>query len=165
MNKIVKELNLLLADLQVFRANVQGCHWSLRGCHSFLSVHAYMDVIYEDASKDIDAIAEFIRIYRAEPIITLSKYVRRASIQEIELEQASKVEHVLDKVFVDLTKLNLHFFPIFDLTTTELDIGDHMAVMTATYGKHLWFIRSLIKKEDEQEEEKEDSEESESSED
>jgi len=145
MEEIIKKLNILLSDLQVERANLQAMHWNLQGCHSFITFHNYFNTLYDYNSIHIDAIAEFIRIYRGTPIVSLSKYVRRASLEELTQESDYSAEACIDKAFVDADLILSQLPQIFDATTSELDIGDYMATMQADYGKRLWFLRSSMK--------------------
>ena len=155
MEALNKKLNLLLANLQVQRANIQAAHWNLRGCHAFITFHNYFGELYEYNSTHIDMIAEFIRIYRGNPIITFSKYVRRATVEEIEFEDTKDVDLVINKAFVDNSLIIPQIQEIFDISTKELDVGDYMATMLADYGKRQWFLRSSMKEQEEEENEEE----------
>ena len=145
MEDIIKKLNILLSDLQVERANLQAMHWNLHGCPAFITFHTYFGELYEYNSTHIDMVAEFIRIYRGNPITSLSKYVRRTSLEELTQDSDYGIDSCVDKAFIDADIILKQLAPLFDLTTKELDIGDYMAVLMADYGKRLWFLRSSMK--------------------
>ena len=153
MEEIIGRLNTLLANLYVQRANIQAVHWNLRGCHSFITFHNYFGELYDANSTHIDMIAEFIRIYRYNPIHSLDAFLETASIEEIEHEDTLDVDSAIEKAIDDNNIILPALTDIFDLTTSELDIGDYMATMQSDFGKRNWFLRSSMKKKEEVKEE------------
>ena len=156
MEEIISKLNTLLANLQIQRANIQATHWNLRGCHAFLTFHTYFGTLYEYNSTHIDTIAEICRIYRYTPIHSLAACLEEAEITEAEFDETSDIEKTLEKAINDNNIIIASLSEIFDLTTSELDIGDYMATMQADYGKRNWFLRSSISKKKEVQKETEE---------
>ena len=147
-----------MANLQVQRANIQAAHWNIRGCHAFITFHTYFGELYEYNSTHIDMIAEFIRIQRGNPIHSLSDFLETATIEEIEYSETVDIDSALEKAIDDNNIIIPSLSAIFDLTTSELDIGDYMATMQADYGKRNWFLRSSMSKKKSPEIENENSE-------
>ena len=146
MEELIRKLNFLLANLQVQRANIQAAHWNIRGCHSFIPLHTYFGELYDCNSAHIDAIAEFIRINKGDPFITFSRYLRRATIQEVVETETTDIDSALRKMFNDNTFILSQSKEIFDMTDKQaIDVGDYMATMVADYGKRQWFLSSSIK--------------------
>ena len=163
MEEIISKLNTLLANLYVQRANIQAVHWNIRGCHAFITFHTYFGELYDLNSTHIDMIAEFIRIQRGGPIHSLSAFLETTNIEEIEHEDTLDVDKAIEKAINDNNIILPELVEIFDLTASELDIGDYMAVMQSDFGKRNWFLRSSMskkkspeKKDDEYQEQEED---------
>ena len=146
MEEINRKLNFLLANLQVQRANLQAAHWNLRGCHSFIPIHKYLGELYEANSEHIDMVAELIRIHDGTPFTTFSRYLRRATIQEIVEAEMMEADAVLKKAYNDNTFVLSGAKEIFKETGEMADVNDYMALMVADYGKRQWFIKSSISK-------------------
>ena len=146
MEEIIGKLNILLANLYVQRANIQAVHWNLRGCHAFLTFHNYFGELYDYNSTHIDMIAEFIRIYKYNPIHSLATFLETASIEEIEHEDTLDIDKAIEKSIDDNNIIISALSELFDATTSELDIGDYMATMQSDFGKRNWFLRSSMKK-------------------
>ena len=53
---VVKELSVLLADLQVYYSNLRGFHWDVKG-HGFFVMHSKYEELYNDAAEKVDEVA------------------------------------------------------------------------------------------------------------
>jgi starvation-inducible DNA-binding protein len=80
--KLVKELNNLLANYQVFYINTRGFHWNITG-EKFFELHVKFEEIYNDALLKVDEIAERIRTLDQTPLHSFSSYLKHADIKEI----------------------------------------------------------------------------------
>src|SRR5690606_37189846 len=79
--KIVIELNVLLADYEVFYQNLRGLHWKIKG-KEFLELHEKFEELYKDAFEKIDEIAERVLTLEGEPLHTYTDYLETAEIKE-----------------------------------------------------------------------------------
>ncbi len=79
--KLVKELNTLLADYELFYQNLRGLHWNIIG-KEFFELHLKFEELYKDAFIKIDQIAERILTLEGEPLHAYSDYLKIAEIQE-----------------------------------------------------------------------------------
>ncbi|MDR1652600.1 MAG: DNA starvation/stationary phase protection protein [Prevotellaceae bacterium] len=79
--KVVKELQLLLADFQVFYTNLRGFHWNVKG-QFFFALHAKFEEMYDDAAEKVDEIAERILMLGGTPEHNFSKYLKVAKVEE-----------------------------------------------------------------------------------
>ncbi len=150
MEEIIDKLNTLLATLYVQRANVQAVHWNLRGCHAFLTFHTYFGKLYKYNNTHIDMIAEICRMYKYNPLHSLAAFLHNSSCEEASSEQTLDIDKAIEKAIDDNNIIIPMLSEIFDLTTSELDIGDYMAVMQADFGKRNWILRSSIPKKKEE---------------
>ncbi|WP_460190577.1 Dps family protein [Urechidicola sp. KH5] len=78
--KLVKELNILLADYQLFYQNLRGFHWNIKG-KEFFELHLKFEELYNDAVIKIDEIAERILTLEGEPLHTFQDYMKTSSVQ------------------------------------------------------------------------------------
>lgn len=79
--KIVIELNVLLADYEVFYQNLRGLHWNIKG-KEFFELHEKFEELYKDAFEKIDEIAERVLTLEGEPLHTYTDYLETAEIKE-----------------------------------------------------------------------------------
>ncbi|MBV6640541.1 MAG: DNA starvation/stationary phase protection protein [Cyclobacteriaceae bacterium] len=79
--KLIKELNTLLADYELFYQNLRGLHWNIIG-KEFFELHLKFEELYKDAFNKIDQIAERILTLEGEPLHAYSDYLEIAEIQE-----------------------------------------------------------------------------------
>lgn len=80
-DKLVNELNILLADYELFYQNLRGLHWNIIG-KEFFELHLKFEELYKEAFIKIDQIAERILTLEGEPFHAYSDYLRNAQIQE-----------------------------------------------------------------------------------
>ena len=57
--KLVSELNGLLANFQIYYQNLRGLHWNIKG-KNFFELHVKFEEFYTDSQVKIDDIAERI---------------------------------------------------------------------------------------------------------
>lgn len=79
--KLIEELNDLLANYQIFYQNLRGFHWNIKG-KEFFELHLKFEELYNDAVIKVDEIAERILTLGGEPLHTFSDYVSKAEIKE-----------------------------------------------------------------------------------
>lgn len=112
INKLIINLNELLANFQVYYQNLRGLHWNIKG-KSFFELHLKFEELYTDAQEKVDLVAERILTLEDTPLHTFEDYLAKASVpvgknisKDIEavqlvvnsLEQLIKIERViLDK--------------------------------------------------------------------
>ncbi len=81
MNKIIDELNTVLANYHLFYMNVRGYHWNVRGS-DFFTLHVKFEELYTALQLQIDEIAERILTLRGTPMHAYSDFVKISSIKE-----------------------------------------------------------------------------------
>ncbi len=74
--KIVSDLNLLLANFQVYYQNLRGLHWNIRG-KRFFNLHIKFEELYNDAQLNIDEIAERVLTIGGTPLHTFEDYISK----------------------------------------------------------------------------------------
>ncbi|MFC4689924.1 Dps family protein [Dokdonia genika] len=79
--KLVVELNILLADYEIFYQNLRGLHWNIKG-RKFFELHDKFEELYMDAFTKIDEIAERVLTLEGEPLHTYTDYLEYTEIKE-----------------------------------------------------------------------------------
>ena len=78
--KLITELNLLLANFQVYYQNVRGLHWNIKG-KNFFELHTKFEEFYTDAQEKVDLIAERILTLQGTPLHTFEDYIKLSNIK------------------------------------------------------------------------------------
>lgn len=79
--EIVLKLNKLLAEYQVFFQKLRCYHWNVTGA-DFFELHEKFESMYNQAYKNIDEIAEKIRLFGQKPLGTFYEYIQHSDIIE-----------------------------------------------------------------------------------
>lgn len=86
MEKIIKDLNTFLSDLNVFYRKLQNYHWNVYG-KDFFVLHAKLEEYYDKVNEQIDEIAEHILMLGNQPLGTMQDYLNNTCIQEAKNEK------------------------------------------------------------------------------
>ena len=78
--KLINELNSLLANFQVYYQNVRGLHWNIKG-RNFFELHTKFEEFYTDAQEKVDLIAERILTLQGTPLHTFDDYVKLSTVK------------------------------------------------------------------------------------
>ncbi|MBD3581414.1 Dps family protein [Flavobacterium selenitireducens] len=77
--KLVDDLNVLLANFQTYYQNLRGIHWNIRG-KRFFDLHVKFEELYNDAQLKIDMIAERVLTIGGTPLHTFQDYIDHSKI-------------------------------------------------------------------------------------
>lgn len=96
-DKIVVELQQLLADFQVYYTNLRGFHWNIKG-NQFFVLHSQFESMYNDAAEKVDEIAERILMLGGTPANTFSEYLKVSKVKELSNVSTADacLKHVLE---------------------------------------------------------------------
>ncbi|MDO5742717.1 MAG: DNA starvation/stationary phase protection protein, partial [Vagococcus sp.] len=83
-NKVIKELEQLLADYQLYYTNLRGFHWNIKG-RGFFQLHETYENLYNDAAEKIDEIAERILMLNGVPPHNFTEYLKISHIKETDI--------------------------------------------------------------------------------
>ncbi len=142
--KLVVELNILLADYEIFYQNLRGFHWNIKG-KEFFELHNKFEELYNDAFVKIDEIAERILTLEGEPLHTYTDYLKTAEIPEAKsiTDGTKGVEIVVKNFSTLITKERL----ILSLASDADDEGtvSLMSDYISETEKTLWMLNSYLK--------------------
>ena len=87
-------LDKVLADVSVLQVKTRKAHWDVSGPH-FFALHKLWDEQYEAMAREIDEIAERVRMLGAFPVATMSGWLERSTLREEPGRIASPSETVV----------------------------------------------------------------------
>ena len=99
--KMVDQLNRLLANVQLFYMNTRGLHWNITG-EKFFELHLKFEELYNDLNLKADELAERILTLEGTPTHNFTAYKSVAEIQELkDVNDAAKgVQSVIESLGV-----------------------------------------------------------------
>ncbi len=133
--EIVVHLNTLLANYQIHYNKLRNFHWNIEG-PEFFELHEEFENEYNTVKKNIDIIAERIRVFGIKPNFTLKKTLKLSQIKETE-QNLSAIEMVR-QVLQDFEILHENMMSALG---ASLDTGD-----IATEQMLTDFLRALEKR-------------------
>jgi starvation-inducible DNA-binding protein len=142
---LVDNLKTLLASTETFSLKSRNFHWNIEGSN-FPQYHAFYDTLYSDSYATVDTIAEYIRVLNSYAPASLTRYAELTIIQD--QTKIPRAELMFAESFEDCQKMIQLVVEIFDVATQERQqgIANYMAELQDFYGKKLWMIRSILKK-------------------
>ena len=142
---LVENLKTLLASTETFSLKSRNFHWNIEGSN-FPQYHEFYDTLYTDSYATVDIIAEYIRVLNSYAPASLTRYAELTVIQD--QTKIPRAELMFQESFEDCQKMIQLVVEIFDVATQERQqgIANYMAELQDFYGKKLWMIRSILKK-------------------
>lgn len=141
--KLITELNTLLANFQVYYQNVRGLHWNIKG-KNFFELHVKFEEFYTDAQEKVDLIAERILTLQGTPLHTFEDYtnVSKVPVGKNISNDVKAVELVVDSLS-ELLKIER---TILDLSDEADDEGTNsmMSDFIAEQEKTLWMMNAWL---------------------
>lgn len=141
--KIVDELNQLLADEMVFYQKLRNFHWNVRG-PAFFQLHEKFEMMYNASALQVDNIAERILGLRGRPKSTLDEYLKTSRLDE--QPEIPNADGMVNELHTDLENLLEYVDAVRkmadkqgDDTTVNLmdDIGD-------AHEADAWMLRAWL---------------------
>ena len=144
MEEIIKNLNILLSDLNVFYRKLQNYHWNIQG-KDFFTVHAKLEEYYNEINMKIDEIAEHILSLEGQPLGTLKDYLNITQIKEAENEKVDStiIFNELVKDYSTLLKESKNIKSLAD-ENSESKTSALMDDIIEDYTKKLWMLKQCI---------------------
>ena len=142
--KLVVELNILLADYEIFYQNLRGLHWNIKG-KEFFELHEKFEELYKDAFVKIDEIAERVLPLEGEPLHPYTDYLEITEIKEEKnvTDGTKGVEVVVNNFSTLITKER----SILSLAADADDEGtvSLMSDYISETEKTLWMLNSYLR--------------------
>ena len=145
MEEKIKNLNLLLCDLEIFAVKLQNYHWNVTGKGFFLT-HEKLEEYYEEVRKQLDEVAENIIMHGAQPFGSMEDFVKHTQITEAKNEKIKSLE-IIKNISKDLEILNKDV----ELIKQEAEKSNDYLTSTLMdnyiedYSKRIWMLNETIK--------------------
>jgi len=99
-----KELNNLVATWSVFYTKLHNFHWYVKG-PSFFTLHAKFEELYNEATLNMDEIAERLLTLGGNPVATLKEHLELSAVKEAtNKETADEMVEAVVKDFQTIMK-------------------------------------------------------------
>ncbi len=141
--KLVGELNILLANFQTYYQSLRGLHWNIRG-RNFFEMHLKFEELYTDAQEKVDMIAERILTLQGTPVHTFKEYTDIAKVPVA--HHISNDEMAVTLIVNSLSELLRIERVILELSDKADDEGTNamMSDFISEQEKTLWMINAWL---------------------
>ena len=143
--KLVVNLNNLLADYMMFYQNTRGLHWNIKG-EKFFELHLKFEELYTNLLLKVDEVAERILTLGATPLHTFDDYQNSAQIKSIKNISDGKqgMQAILEAFEIIIIKQR-------ELLNLSVDAGDEgtnalMSDYIREQEKLVWMYSSYLNK-------------------
>ena len=142
--EIVIALKKLMANYQVYYHKMRNKHWNIEGSE-FFELHEEFENEYNDAKKNIDLIAERIRVFGVMPDMTLREVLKVSQIHESKDKMTSF--EMVKEVLHDYETLHELMLDAINAALETGDIGTEnlIADFVLDLEKRHWMFSSWVK--------------------
>lgn len=141
--RLVVDLNSLLANFQTYYQNLRGLHWNIKG-KNFFELHVKFEELYTDSQEKIDLIAERILTLQGVPLHTFEDYIKEAKVPVG--KNVSKDEEAVNLVIASLAELLKIERTILETADEAEDEGTNsmMSDFIAEQEKTIWMLNAWL---------------------
>ena len=125
-SEMIAPLKIALANYQMFYHKLRNFHWNVDGS-DFFELHAEFENDYTELFKQIDILAERIRVFDVKPMLSLELINEMSEIEDIKDELSSR--DMVDTVIKDFNVLHNKLLDALDVA---LSIGDNVSEQMIT---------------------------------
>jgi starvation-inducible DNA-binding protein len=143
--KITRALNALLANYVIHYQKLRNYHWNVKG-PDFFDLHEQFEKQYNEALKNIDDIAERIRIFGETPVSVIKEYLEISEIKETGTHLSSEL--MIRELLSDYRILLQYMFSVVQVASSESDSGTEEMVKGFIHKveKHHWMLTAFLAK-------------------
>lgn len=143
--EIVVKLNELMANYFVHYNKLRNFHWNVEG-QDFFELHQEFENEYNSVKKNIDIIAERIRVFGIKPSMTIPEILEISEIKEVKANQMTPLAMVTDL----LKDFDILHHKMLDVINAALETGDNVTEQIVTdfmrdLEKRNWMLTSWCK--------------------
>ncbi|MDU8884541.1 DNA starvation/stationary phase protection protein [Yeosuana sp. MJ-SS3] len=142
--EIIVALNHLLANYQIHYHKLRRFHWNVEG-PDFFELHEAFEQDYTTTEKNIDEIAERIRVFGVKPMLSIKDTLDLSEIKEVKKSISS-----LDMVREVLKDFEILHDKMLNVLNASLETGDNVteqmiSEFMKTLEKRNWMYSSWCK--------------------
>lgn len=142
--QLVQLVNKEIANFTVLYTKLHNYHWFVTGTH-FFSLHTKLEELYNEASLNLDELAERLLALGEKPVATLKEYMELTTIEEATGNEST--EDMVQSVINDFEKISKELIEAIELADKEDDqvTGDMLIGMKKSLNNHVWMLRAYLK--------------------
>ncbi|MDE3839118.1 hypothetical protein C0966_07045 [Bacillus methanolicus] len=144
--RLADAFNVYLANLHVTLIKIHNFHWNVVGV-DFFDFHRELDTVYEEVNKEIDRVAERIKMLGFYPLGSMQDFVRNATLQEAPSMpyDTFTIAYLVANDFAATARYLREVDEFVRETTDEFSI-DLIANALAFLEKYVWFFTAYLEK-------------------
>lgn len=136
-------LNKQVANWTVLYTKLHNFHWNVKGQH-FFTLHQKFEELYNEASANLDTLAERVLSIGGKPVATLSVCLQTASIAEATGNETA--EQMVTSIVQDFTLL---VDELKDAMSAAEEAGDEatsdmLLAISSSLQKHIWMLKAFL---------------------
>ncbi|MDY0781534.1 Dps family protein [Tenacibaculum sp. IB213877] len=141
--KLVENLNKLLANFQLYYQSLRGLHWNIKG-KNFFELHVKFEELYTDSQMKIDLVAERILTLQGVPLHTFDDYIKAGKVPVG--KDISKDEEAVELVIESLSELLKIERDILEISDKADDEGTNsmMSDFISEQEKTIWMLNAWL---------------------
>lgn len=143
VEKVAKELNILLANFQTHYQNLRGVHWNIRG-KRFFELHVKFEEFYNIAQENVDEIAERILTLGFTPLHTFQDYVEQSTVPVGKnVSNDNETIRLIIDSFTELLKIERRLLEAADEAQDE---GTNALIsdLITQQEKNIWMLKAYL---------------------
>ena len=137
------KLNQLVSSFSVLYTKLHNYHWYVTG-NAFFTLHAKFEELYNEATLNLDEIAERILSKGGKPVATLREHLALSYIEEATGKETTIA--MVETTISDFQKLMKALKETMALAAEEGDdrTEDLLNAMYQSIEKHTWMLRAFL---------------------
>ncbi len=143
MDKLVKELNVLVSNLSILSTKVRNYHWYIEG-PGFFTLHKQYEEYYNSVALDVDLVAERLLIMGYKPLANTEEFLKTATLKDRKSEVIDTKESV-GSLKQDFLLISKELDELIDLSDEAKDdiTNDMLIGLKTKYDKYIWMLNSF----------------------
>ena len=143
--QLVQLVNKEISKLTIIYTKLHNYHWFVTGTH-FFALHTKLEELYNEATLNLDELAERLLALGEKPVATLKEYMELTTIEEATGNEST--EDMVQSVINDFEKISSELIEAIELAEKEDDqvTGDMLIGMKKSLNNHVWMLRAYLTK-------------------
>lgn len=147
MDKLIQQMQVVLADTFTMYLKAHGYHWNIEG-EDFPYLHDFIGDIYAEVYGSIDDTAEQIRQIQGRAIHTLLEIDKQRSVSDTAVTTPTDCHGMLSDLMTANQLVLASLMRAYDLADSNKEFGlaNYLQDRMMAHKKHAWMLRSTLNK-------------------
>lgn len=144
-DQLVHLVNKEIANFTVLYTKLHNYHWFVNGPR-FFELHQKWEDLYNEATANLDELAERLLAIGEKPVATLKEYLELSSIEEAVGSETP--EDMVQSIIRDFEIISTELIEAIDLAEQAEDqvTADMLIGMKKSLNKHVWMLNAYLQK-------------------